>query len=33
VAGVGWVLSGWVEEGDGHKIWLEGDDEEDGEEF
>lgn len=24
VAGVGWLLSGLVREGDGHEIWLEG---------
>lgn len=30
VAGVGWLLSGLVREGDGHEIWLEGEKEEDG---
>ncbi|KAM0795437.1 major facilitator superfamily domain-containing protein [Usnea florida] len=30
VAGVGWVLSGLVREGDGHEIWLEGEREEEG---
>lgn len=28
VAGVGWVVSGLVREGDGHEIWLEGEKEE-----
>lgn len=32
VAGVGWVVSGLVREGDGHEIWLEGEKEEDEEE-
>lgn len=32
VAGVGWLLSGLVREGDGHEIWLEGEKEEEGEE-
>lgn len=30
VAGVGWLLSGLVREGDGHEIWLEGEREEEG---
>lgn len=32
VAGVGWVVSGLVREGDGHEIWLEGEKEEEEEE-
>ncbi|KAF6235762.1 hypothetical protein HO173_005957 [Letharia columbiana] len=30
VAGVGWLLSGLVREGDGHEIWLDGEKEEEG---
>ena len=32
VAGVGWLLSGSVREGDGHEIWLDGEMEEEDEE-